>query len=63
MRTARGAPLGIAGCQHAGLGSLPRAGISVRGSEFVARRCSEQGCPQLQAGSVYSPELKLLAKI
>ena len=42
---------------------LAESGISVRTSEFVARRCSEQGCRQLQAGSVCSPELKLPAKI
>jgi len=63
MRAAPVALLGSAGCGPAGLGSLPRAGISVRGSEFVARRCFGQDCRQLQAGSVCSSELKLPAKI
>ena len=65
----RAAPVALSGERSlpemgpAGLGSLPRPGISVRNSEFVARRCFGQSCQQLQAGSVCSSELKLPAKI
>ncbi len=54
----RDAPvLGSAGCQPAGLGSLPRPGNRVA-SEVVCQRCCRQGCRQLQAGSLCSPETR-----
>src|SRR5438552_16890546 len=54
----RDAPvLRSAGCQPAGLGSLPRPGNRVA-SEVVCQRCCRQGCRQLQAGSLCCPETR-----
>ncbi len=49
--------LGSAGCQPAGLGSLPRPGNGAA-SELYVKKCCRQGCRQLQAGSLCSPETR-----
>ena len=41
---------------------LAEVGDFGRNSDFVARRCFEQSCQQLQAGSLCAPELKALCE-